>query len=64
MCSSDLGEVAAKMVLDDDFVRNTVGEAPKPLEWSLRIGLAALIVFVGLILARRSEPIRDSETMR
>jgi YjbE family integral membrane protein len=59
-----LGEVAAKMVLDDDFVRHTVGEAPKPLEWGLRIGLAALIIFVGFILARRSEPVRDSQTMR
>ncbi len=49
-----LGEVAAKMMLDDDFVKRTFGEAPKLLEWSLRIGLAVLIILIGLILARRS----------
>jgi YjbE family integral membrane protein len=55
-----LGEVAAKMVLDDDFVRHSLGEAPKPLEWGLRIGLATAIVFIGIIWSRRSEPVRDS----
>ena len=55
-----LGEVAAKMILDDDFVRRTFGEAPKPLEWGVRIGLALLIVLIGLALSRRSEPIQNS----
>ncbi len=58
-----LGEVAAKMMLDDDFVKRTFGEAPKLLEWSLRIGLAVLIILVGLILSRRSRAANESETM-
>jgi YjbE family integral membrane protein len=59
-----LGEVAAKMMLEDDFVKRMVGEAPRPLEWSLRIGLAGLIVVIGLILSRRrSGAANESETM-
>jgi predicted tellurium resistance membrane protein TerC len=58
-----LGEVAAKMMLEDDFVKRMVGEAPRPLEWSLRIGLAGLIIVIGLILSRRSGAANESETM-
>ena len=59
-----LGEVAAKMMLEDDFVRRTFGEASKPFEWSLRIGLAVLIILIGLSLSRRSEQARDSGATR
>ena len=56
-----LGEVAAKMMIDDEIVRRTFGAASNPLEWGLRLGLAALIVVIGLRLSRRSEE-RESET--
>ena len=56
-----LGEVAAKMMIDDEIVRRTFGAASNPLEWGLRLGLAALIVVIGLLLSRRSEE-RESET--
>ena len=52
------------MMLEDDFVRRTFGEASKPFEWSLRVGLAALIISIGLILSRRSEQARDSRATR
>jgi YjbE family integral membrane protein len=55
-----LGEVAAKMMLDDDFVKRTFGEAPKLLEWCLRIGLAVLIILTGLILSHRSRAAENS----
>jgi hypothetical protein len=48
-----LGEVAGKMILEDNFIEVTLGEAPKPLEWEIRIGLAVLVV--GFLLARRSK---------
>lgn len=50
-----LGEVAGKMILEDNFIEATLGEASKPLEWEIRIGLAVLVVVVGFLLARRSE---------
>ena len=56
-----LGEVAAKMMIDDEIVRRTFGAASNLLEWGLRLGLAALIVVIGLRLSRRSEE-RESET--
>lgn len=56
-----LGEVAGKMMLEDDFVQRTFGTAPKPLEWGVRIGLAAAIVLIGLILARRSQVVPASK---
>ena len=59
-----LGEVAAKMMIDDEFVRGTFDEAPKPVEWALRIGLATFIIVIGLIRSRRSEPAKNSEMMR
>jgi YjbE family integral membrane protein len=55
-----LGEVAGKMAIDDQYVRQTLGVASKPLEWGLRLGLAALIVLVGLYLSRKSQPTRDA----
>lgn len=49
-----LGEVAAKMILEDDFIADTLGAASKDLEWEIRIGLAFLLFMTGLLLARRS----------
>ncbi|HET7910832.1 MAG TPA: TerC family protein [Pseudolabrys sp.] len=48
-----LGEVAGKMILEDDFVEVTLGEASKTLEWEIRIGLALVLVVAGFLLARR-----------
>ncbi len=59
-----LGEVSGKMILEDHFVERTFGEAPKPLEWGVRIGLAVAIVLIGLILARRSQAIQASKATR
>lgn len=56
-----LGEVAGKMMLEDDFVQRTVGAAPKPVEWVARLGLAVAIVVIGLILARRSQAVQASK---
>ena len=50
-----LGEVAGKMIVEDHFIEETLGEAPKPLEWAVRLGLAVAIVVIGLLLARRSQ---------
>lgn len=55
-----LGEVAGKMAIDDQYVRQTLGVASRPLEWGLRLGLAALIVLVGLYLSRKSQRARDA----
>ena len=57
-----LGEVAAKMMIDDEIVRNNLGAASQPLEWGLRLGLAALIVVIGLLLSRRSKERQESGT--
>jgi YjbE family integral membrane protein len=56
-----LGEVAGKMAIDDRYVRQSFGVASKPLEWEIRLGLAALIVLAGLYLSRKSQPGRDTE---
>lgn len=56
-----LGEVSGKMMLDDGFVKGSLGETPKVVEWVVRIGLAALIVLIGMVLSRRSQAVRDSE---
>lgn len=56
-----LGEVAGKMMLEDDFVQRTVGAAPKPVEWVARLGLAVAIVVIGLILARSSQAVQASK---
>ena len=55
-----LGEVAAKMILDDSFVVSILGETSKPLEWSARVGLAALIVLIGLFVLRKPAPAESS----
>jgi len=54
-----LGEVAGKMAIDDQYVSQTFGVAPKPLEWAIRLALAGLIVLGGLYLARKSQPAPD-----
>lgn len=59
-----LGEVAGKMILEDNFIERTFGEAPKPLEWAVRIGLAAAIVLIGLLLSRRSQAIPASKASK
>ena len=51
-----LGEVAGKMAVEDQYVRQTLGPVSKPLEWGLRLGLAGLIVLAGLYLSRKPEP--------
>src|SRR5262245_9009338 len=50
-----VGEVAAKMILEESFSHTTVGEVPTRLEWEIRIGLAVLMVVIGFLLARRLE---------
>ncbi|HTN69623.1 MAG TPA: TerC family protein [Methylomirabilota bacterium] len=55
-----LGEVAGKMILEDNFIGVMLGVASQQLEWSIRIGLAAAMVVTGLILARSSEVNRPS----
>lgn len=59
-----LGEVAGKMILEDRFVEQSIGEAPRALEWGIRIGLAAAIVVVGLALARRSQAMQGSKAAK
>src|SRR5215475_14167915 len=54
-----LGEVAAKMILEDSFIQTTVGEVPTRFEWEIRIGLAVLMVVIGFLLARRPEKWRS-----
>ena len=55
-----LGEVAAKMILQDRFVEATLGEAPQLLEWEIRIGLAFLVVVIGFLLSCGSEKWRNN----
>jgi YjbE family integral membrane protein len=55
-----LGEVAGKMAIDDQYVSQTFGVASKPFEWGLRLGIAALIVLVGLYLSKKSQPAADA----
>jgi YjbE family integral membrane protein len=55
-----LGEVAAKMILQDRFVEATLGEAPQLLEWEIRIGLAFLVVVIGFLLSRGAEKWRNN----
>ena len=44
-----LGEVAAKMILEDDFIEVTLGVPSRIMEWGIRISLAALVVALGLL---------------
>jgi YjbE family integral membrane protein len=48
-----LGEVAGKMMVEDNFIELAVGAASRELEWSIRIVIAAAIVGAGLFMARR-----------
>ena len=49
-----LGEVAGKMILEDDFIEMILGAASWPLEWAIRIGLAVAVVAIGVMLASHS----------
>lgn len=49
-----LGEVAGKMILEDDFIAMTLGAPSRPLEWTIRIGLAVAVVAIGIMLASDS----------
>jgi hypothetical protein len=55
-----LGNVAAKMILDDSFVVSSLGAASKPLEWSAFAGSAVLIVLIGIFVLRKPEPNESS----
>jgi YjbE family integral membrane protein len=50
-----LGEVAGKMITEDNFIASTIGEPSQRLEWAIRISLAIATVGTGLILAHRSK---------
>src|SRR5262245_16713760 len=50
-----LGEVAAKMILEDNFIQAAIGEVPTRLEWEIRIGLAVLVVVIGFLIAPARE---------
>jgi YjbE family integral membrane protein len=54
-----LGEVSGKMILDDYFIRQILGETGKITEWGIRMGLAALIVLAGLYLSRHQAELTD-----
>jgi YjbE family integral membrane protein len=45
-----LGEVAAKMILEDNFIEVTLGVPSGVMKWGIRIGLALLVVALGLLL--------------
>ena len=47
-----LGEVAGKMIAHDHFIASRFGVSPV-VEWTLRLGLPAVIVLVGWLTARR-----------
>ena len=48
-----LGEVAGKMIVHDKFLVRYVGDLPDVVEWVIRLGLAAVIILVGWLTARR-----------
>ena len=48
-----LGEVAGKMLVHDHFVVSRLGDVPDVVEWTLRLGLAGVIVLIGWLTARR-----------
>jgi predicted tellurium resistance membrane protein TerC len=50
-----LGEVAGKMITEDNFIESTIGEASQQVEWAIRISLAVAAVVTGITLARRSK---------
>ena len=59
-----LGNVAAKMILDDSFVVSSLGAASKPLVWSARAGSAVLIALIGLFVLRKSEWVESCESQK
>lgn len=48
-----LGEVAGKMIVHDSFIVKHLGEISAVAEWTIRLGLAGVIVLVGWLTARR-----------
>ena len=58
-----LGEVSGKMMLDDQFIKQIFGEAPKLVEWGVRAGLAALIISIGLYFSRKPVPSQNSQAI-
>ncbi len=48
-----LGEVAGKMIAHDDFIVSRLGGVSALAEWTLRLGLPAVIVLVGWLTVRR-----------
>jgi YjbE family integral membrane protein len=48
-----LGEVAGKMLVHDHFVVSRFGEVPDLVDWGLRLSLAAAVVLIGWLTARR-----------
>jgi len=48
-----LGEVAGKMIVHDAFFVKYLGEVPDVMEWVIRLGLAAAIILIGWLTARR-----------
>lgn len=48
-----LGEVAGKMFLHDHYIVSRFGDVPDLLEWTLRLGLAGIIILIGWLTARK-----------
>jgi YjbE family integral membrane protein len=59
-----LGEVAGKMIVHDAFFVKHVGEVPDVMEWVVRLGLAAAIVLIGWLTARRRAVTQQQATAR
>ena len=55
-----LGEVAGKMIAHDDFITSRFGMSPV-VEWTLRLGLPAVIVLIGWLTVRRRAAAAGSE---
>jgi YjbE family integral membrane protein len=55
-----LGEVAGKMIAHDAFIASRFGISPV-VEWTLRLGLPAIIVLIGWLTVRRRAAAARSE---
>ena len=55
-----LGEVAGKMIAHDHFIASRFGVSPV-VEWTLRLGLPAVIVLIGWLTVRRRAAAAGSE---
>ncbi len=55
-----LGEVAGKMIAHDHFIAGRFGVSPV-VEWTLRLGLPAVIVLIGWLTVRRRAAAAGSE---